>query len=411
MRLPGLAAVAALAAAAAATAVAAAPPSADSPRLWGPAGDGRAAGALVATGRAPKARELWRRPIGSGYSGIAIADGRGYTAYAADGHDFATAFDAATGRELWRQRIGATYKGHDGSQDGPISTPSVAGGRVFLVGPHGALVAFDAATGAELWRHDLAAEMKAGVPSYGFATSPLVLGDRVIVQAGGATDHHVVAFDAKTGARAWSARPAELAVYASVLAAKIAGVPQVVGTAGDKAFGLDPATGAVLWSHPLKWQEEVQRSPLVLPDGSVYAFSWQEAALLRVTRAGGQWAVSEVWRTPRIRTTYSPTVYHGGSLFGFNGSFLVCVDPNTGVPRWRERVYGGSLVVAGEHLVILGDSSGEIRIADAAADGYHERLRVPVFDAGASSVTTPVVAGSRVYVRNLEEMVALEIGG
>ncbi|HEY7413296.1 MAG TPA: PQQ-binding-like beta-propeller repeat protein [Vicinamibacteria bacterium] len=385
---------------------------ADFPRLWGPEGDGRAAEdlAIPASG-SPSTRQVWRRAIGSGYSGIAVVGARAYTGMAHQGTDHVVAFDVATGREAWRATIGPTYKGHSGSHDGPIATPTVADGRVFLVGPHGVLVGLDAATGKELWRHDLTREYSAAPPVYGFGTSPLVAGNLVVVHAGGAIAQHVAAFDAKTGALVWSARPAEQRVYSSPILATVGGRPQVVGVAGDKVFGLDPKTGAVVFSHALNWNEEISRSPLVLPDGSVLVSSWGEAALVKVTPNGQGFTTAEAWRTPRLKNSYSAVVHRDGMLYGFSGGFLTCVDAATGEPRWRQRTYTGSLLLAGRHLLVLGDKSGELIVVEATPEAYRERARTPVFAAGATSITAPALAGGRVYVRNLEEIVALEIGG
>jgi len=195
------------------------------PQLWGPAGDGRSLSA-AGLGRAEtvQAREVWRRPIGSGFSGIAVVAGRAYTGLSDGTEDHATAVELSSGRELWRTSLGRTYRGHDGSKDGPIATPSVDEGRVFMVGAHGAVVALDAATGRMLWRHDLKTEYGAPAPHYGFGTSPLVAGDLLVVQAGGAKAHNVVAFDKKTGRLAWSAAHGSATGYATPIQATIAGL-------------------------------------------------------------------------------------------------------------------------------------------------------------------------------------------
>ena len=171
-------------------------PAASWPGLWGPARNG-AAGPGV---RLPKRmRELWRRPAAGGYSEVAADAGRAFTLEMKDGVDYAVALDAQTGREQWRARISETYRGHDGSHDGPISTPTLAGGELFALGPHGHLVALDAATGKERWRHDLVKSFGVTSPAYGFGSSPLVEGNLVVVQTGGDKSGGLLAFDRATG--------------------------------------------------------------------------------------------------------------------------------------------------------------------------------------------------------------------
>jgi outer membrane protein assembly factor BamB len=383
----------------------------DWPQLWGPKGDARSLGtAAFARATALRGRELWRRPIGSGFSGITVVAGRAYTGLSDGTHDHAVAFDPATGREAWRTKLGETYRGHDGSKDGPISTPAVDEGRVFLVGPHGLLVGLDAKTGRELWRHHLKTEYGAPAPAYGFGTSPVVVGPRLVVQAGGEKAHNLLAFDKATGKLAWSVQHTNTTGYGTPAVGTIGGVPQILVLAADKVFAVKPEDGALLWSHTLP-NSEPSRPPLVLPDGRVLVPSWTETALLQVSAKDGAFTVAEVWRTPRLKNSYSPTVFHNGHLYGYNGSYLLCVDPANAEVKWRQKVYHGSLILVDGHLVLLGESSGDLRVAEAKPEGYREKLKMPIFNAGASSFTGPTWAGGRLYLRNVEEMVGLEISG
>ncbi len=381
----------------------------DWPRLWGPQGDARFQGeGHVARGEAPKARELWRRSIGSGFSGISVVAGRGYTGESDGKEDNAVAFDVATGREVWRTPLGPTYRGHDGSRDGPISTPAVTGERVFLVSAHGVLFALEGPSGKKLWQRDLKAEDGAAEPSYGFATSPLVVADRVIVQAGG-DKRPLLALDAKSGALLWSVAHSKGATYASPVLGTLAGKEQVIVHGNDLLYGVKPEDGALLWSHPTGAQGEASRSPLLLGDDRVLLPSWEEAKLVKVSAKDGVFSVAELWRSPRLKSSFSPTVFHRGHLFGLNSGYLVCLDPASADVRWRQKVYPGSLILVDGHLVILGAESGDVRVAEASPDGYRERLRVPVFNAGATSSTGPTFAGGKLFLRNVEEIVALEV--
>ncbi len=381
----------------------------DWPRLWGPKGDARfQGGGHVAQGEAPKTRELWRRRIGSGFSGISVVDGRGYTGESDGTQDHAVAFEVATGREVWRTPLGPTYRGHDGSRDGPISTPAVAGVRVFLVSAQGVFFALDAASGRMLWQRDLRAEDEAAEPSYGFATSPLVAGDRVIVQAGG-DKRPLLALEAKSGRLLWSAAHSKGATYASPVLGTLAGAEQVVVLGNDLLYAVKPEDGSLLWSHPTGAQGEASRPPLLLSEDRVLLPSWEEAKLVKVSAQAGSFSASELWRTPRLKSSYSPTVFHRGHLFGLSAGYLVCLDPISAEMRWRHKVYPGSLILVDGHLVILGDQSGDLRVAEASPDAYREKLKVPVFNAGATSSTGPSFAGGKLFLRNVEEIVALEV--
>jgi outer membrane protein assembly factor BamB len=378
-------------------------------RLWGPEGTGAAVAARPMPA-SPRLREVWRRPIGSGFSAISIAGARAYTGVSEGPDDLLTALDPATGRTLWRTRIGETYRGHDGSKDGPVSTPTVEGSRVFIVGPRGVLLAADAASGRELWRVDLAKDLQAPAPFYGFATSPLVVGGRVIVSVGGEA-HNLSAFDAATGQRLWSVAHSRKSGYGSPVHATLGGEPQVLVHAGDLVYGVRAEDGALRWSHPTGWTEESSRPPLVLPGDRVLVPGGSESKLLQVAASGGQQTARQLWATPRLKGGFSPTVFHDGRIVGMNGAYLVCLDPATGDAVWRHKVYAGSLILVDGHAVILGESSGDLRIGRLTPQGFEERLTRPIFNAGAASYTGPSLAGTRLYLRNVEEAVALELEG
>jgi hypothetical protein len=113
---------------------------------------------------------------------------------------------------------------------------------------------------------------------------------------------------------------------------------------------------------------------------------------------------------PEVKGGLSPTVHEGGSLFGFGGQYLVCLDAATGEPRWREKTNAGTLIRVGTHLVVLGELSGILRVAEAGPAAYRELARATAFNAGAQSSTGPSYADGRIFVRNVEEMVAYELG-
>lgn len=379
----------------------------DWPGLWGAARDGVTTTRL-GLGETASARVLWKRQIGSGFSGISVASGRGYTGESDGASDNVVAFDLATGRETWRVPLGPTYRGHDGSKDGPIATPTIDEGRVFIISAKGALLALDAASGRVLWRHDVKADLGAAEPSYGFGASPLVAGSRLIVQVGGAT-HNLAAFDKATGKLLWAVNHSKATGYASPVLGTVAGRSQVVVHAGDLVYGASPEDGLLLWSHPLGAPVEADRPPLILPGDRVLLSRWENSRMLQIEKGDKGLTAREVWNSPRLRSTYSPTVFHGGHLFAMGGPNLMCVDPANGNIVWREKVYPGSMILVDGHLLHLGEQSGELRVAKASPAGYEQRVKIAVFNAGATSTTTPSFAGGRVLLRNVEEIVALEL--
>ena len=377
------------------------------PGLWGPGRNGEA----PAMTEPRVVGELWRRPTQGGYSEIAGAGGRAVTMELRSGRDVVIAFDPMTGRELWTAEVGATYKGHDGSSDGPIATPAIDRELVFAAGPHGLLVGLDASNGRERWRHDLVKEFGAEVPAWGFGASPLVEGSLVIVPTGGANSRGLLAFERATGKLAWNTPHAKTPAYASAVSATIASAKQVVSAAGDRVFAVSPADGTLLWSIAgLGADQAIANPPLVLPDDRVLYSSWDLSVMLKIARVDGALRATELWRSPKLRAYNGPTVYRDGLLFAFVGPQLVCADAATADIKWRERIGEGTLVGAGTHLLVLGQTSGDLRVVRAASDRYVEVLKTRVLTPDVVSVTGPSFVNGRMYIRNTREIAAFDIG-
>ena len=124
----------------------------DWPQFRGPALDGSASDTALAAVDRPVFDLLWKRPLGSGYASISVVGGRGVTLFSEGKSDFVTAFETATGKELWRHRIGEVFRGHDGSADGPLSTPAIGEGSVYALGAAGELIALGLEGGELRWQ-------------------------------------------------------------------------------------------------------------------------------------------------------------------------------------------------------------------------------------------------------------------
>jgi outer membrane protein assembly factor BamB len=207
----------------------------------------------------------WRVPVAGGYSGPAVADGRVYVMdYVARegelvngpndrtlraGTERLLCLDAATGRLLWKHEYDCPYSISYAS--GPRCTPTVADGRVYALGAEGNLACLDAATGRLLWSKDFKTDYAAPTPIWGFCGHPLVEGDLLVCLVGG-PGSVAVAFDRVTGAERWKALTASESGYCPPTMIESASVRQLVIWDADNLNALDPATGRVLWSQPLK---------------------------------------------------------------------------------------------------------------------------------------------------------------
>jgi outer membrane protein assembly factor BamB len=362
---------------------------------------------------APALSVAWDAPGGAGYSGVTVVGGRAFTAFAAGASDVVAAFESASGRELWRTPLGPTYAGHDGSHDGPIATPAADGDRVYALGPRGRLVALDARTGAVRWSQDLTQEKDAVRPYYGWSTSPLLVGRCAIVQHSVKGRQSVACYDRATGRARWTAGGRGEVWYQSPVLATLGGREQVVAADQESLYGVDPANGAVLWSHahggdgrPIATGSTV---PLVIEGDRVLITPRDDSAvLLRVTRdPAGSWRVEPVWTTKGFRTSYSRPVHHRGLLFGYAGAFLACVDAATGEQRWRSRAPGDGFLAVVDGRLLVQTKTGSLHLAEASAEGYKEIAQLQVFPD--HSWSAPSIADGRVFVRGMTRVAAVAV--
>jgi len=352
----------------------------------------------------------WQRELGSGYSVVVADADRVVAAFQSGARDVVAAFDPASGDEIWRYEIGEAYAGHSGSHDGPIATPVLAGGKVFGLGPRGDLFALDGATGQAHWASNVAEDFEVEAPFYGFGASPIVVDDVLVVPVGAGEDKSIAGFDVATGERVWGVG-AGAVEYNSPILASLGGRSQIVA-ADDKILrGIDPSSGAVLWSHEHGGDERAMGGATIVPvpagDNRLLLLSQQgESVLVEVIREEESWQVAEVWRTSAIKATYVQPVYHEGHVYGMNGKIFTCIDAETGEMKWRSRAPGdGFPTLVGDHLVIM-TKPGVLRVAEASPEGYQELASVGLFES--VSWSAPAYAGGSLYVRSINSLARVD---
>ncbi len=342
----------------------------------------------------------WTQDLGSGYSNVSAADGRLFTMFTREPDDVLAAFDAQTGEELWSHSFGAKYAGHDGSEDGPLSTPAVAGDVVFAVGPRGQVVAVRAATGDLLWQFDLTDE-NSTVPLYGYTTSPLVLEDSIVLATGG-DGHAITAIDRFTGEPKWAAG-SDSVQYQTPSLVKVGSGFVLVAVTDHRLYGMDPDSGELLWELTHSEGEHTEESAHVTPlTGGRFVVDYQRGArLYRATDRG----VEEVWAARAFGSSLSIPVEVDGYLYGFTRNILTCVDAETGEIVWRSREPGGQgLSRVGDVLAIV-EPEGHLVLVDPSPDGYREITRTQVL--GEGEIAAPSFAGDAFVVRNMTHLAAV----
>jgi len=378
------------------------------PQFRGPGRDGvSAATGLLQSWPESGPEECWRRPLGEGFSAITVAGGGLFTLFADAEHELAVRLDPRTGEEVWRTAIGPRFDEPLGN--GPRSTPTWDGERLYVLSSTGGFHALDPEDGSRLWSVEAQKELSSRMPVRGFASSPLVEDGLVIVELGGTEGRGVVAFDRETGELRWGARDTG-AGYASPLAVTIDGVRQVIHLpTGGREFASLLPDGSVYWTHP--WPPGAIAMPLFIPPNRIFVSASADigATVVEVHTEGDQPVVEEVWKDRVMKNHFSSSVLYRGTLYGFDNGTLKAIDPGTGEQHWAHRGLGkGSLIAADGLLIVLSDR-GKLVLVEATPEEYHERSSFQALTG--KSWTVPTLANGRVYLRNHEEIVCLKVSG
>jgi enterochelin esterase-like enzyme/outer membrane protein assembly factor BamB len=355
------------------------------PGLRGPSFDGSVRDAVLFDAGAAGLAVGWKHSLGSGYSGVAVGGGRVVTMATSGEDDVLAAFDIASGEEQWRYRISEAYRGHDGSHDGPISTPLMTGGRVYGLGAWGHLFAVDAVTGKEIWSTHLVDDHGSEKPYYGFTTSPLLTDGVLVVEIGAGEGKAIAGFDPDDGKVLWTVGDDHIE-YHSPIVATIGGERQVIAAGAKTLIGLEAATGKTLWSYEHQGDERAMGGMAIIPlpageNRLLILNKVDSSTMLDISRNDdGVYAIEEVWTRNSVKSTYVIPVYHDGYIYGMSGRIFVCVDADTGELKWRSREPGdGFPTVIGDHLVII-TKPGTLHVADATPEGYKELARLELFE-------------------------------
>ncbi len=384
-------------------------PAAEEPRPeWpgfrGPGRDGIVRGVRIETDwSASPPAELWRRPIGPGWSSFAVAGGLLYTQEQRGENEVVACYNAATGEPVWRHRDAARFW-ESNAGAGPRGTPTLHDGRVVTFGATGILNVLAAADGSRVWSRDVAEDTGAEVPYWGFSSSPLVAGDIVVAAAGG----QLAAYDLATGEPRWHG-PEGGDGYSSPHLVTLDGVEQILLLSAAGAASVAPADGGLLWEHPWPGYPIVQ--PALTADGDMLISVSESSGTRRLAAAHGPggWSVSERWTSIGLKPYFNDLVVHKGHAFGFDGSILACIDVADGERRWKGGRYGnGQLVLlADQDVLLVLSEKGELALVEATPERFAELARLPAIEG--KTWNHPVLAGDLLLVRNAEEMAAFRL--
>jgi len=381
----------------------------DWPQWRGPNRDGKSAETGLLTEWTASGPPLaWKAGgAGTGYSSVSTSAGKLFTVGSRGGTEYVHAFDLATGKKLWEAQNGNEYSNDRGN--GPRSTPTVDGNRLYVLGASGDLTCLETSSGKRVWSLNVLRQFGGSNPRWGLSESPLVRGDRVLINAGG-PEASIVALDKRDGKVIWTSGT-DAAGYSSAVVQRVGSTEQAVFFTASHAVGVDIASGKLLWQYPRVANRVANIATPVVKDNFVFLSSdyGTGAALLRLDPAGAGVTATEVYFTQEMRNHHSSSILVGEYLYGFSSAILTALRFADGVTAWKDRSVGkGSLVFADGHLYLFSEG-GVIGLAEATPTGYKEKGRFSIQQAGLPTWAHPVISGGRLYIRDQDTIYAYNV--
>lgn len=391
----------------------------------GPHGDGICTESPNLSWPASGPKVLWKVPVKNGFSSFTVADNKAFTLMNRDvegaNREVCVALDATTGKELWATPVGVgVYDGGGDSGtednkggDGPRSTPTLNGGKVYVSNQLLVITCLDAQTGKVLWTRDILKEHAGRNIAWKNAASPVIDGQLLFV-AGGGPGESFLALDKDTGAVVWKGQD-ELMTHATPVVADILGVRQVIFFAQKGLVSVAIKDGAFLWRFPYRFSTSTAASPVVAGDivycSAAYGIG---GGACRISKQGDTFTATELYKSDKqIPNHWSTPVVKDGYIYGifshkqYGSAPLKCVELATGQVKWSQPGFGqGNVILVGFQILALTDD-GHLVVAKASPDSYQEVSRAKVLNG--KCWTTPALSEKHLYVRSTKEAACLDL--
>ncbi len=353
--------------------------------------------------------QAWRMAgAGNGYSSFSSSGGRLYTLGARSGNEYVIAIDRATGKKVWETPNGRRYQNDRG--DGPRSTPTVEGDRLYVLGGSGDLTCLENATGRKIWSINLVQKFGGVNPYWGYSESPLIVGDRIVVNAGGRRAS-IVAVSKADGSTLWQQHN-DGAGYSSPVLMRTGSLSQVIFFTDSHTLAVDPRDGRLLWTYSKASNNTANAATPIVRGTHVFVSSdyGTGAALLEVRAAGNLATANEVYFTRDMRNHHASSVLVGEHLFGFSSSILTALKFDTGAMAWRDRSVGKGSVIFADNRLYLYSEEGVVGLAEANPAGYreHGRFTIPQ-QSGLPTWSHPIITGGLLIIRDQDSVYAYNV--
>jgi len=382
----------------------------------------------------PKVRLKWRVPLGPGYCGPTVSQGRVYVmdrVTSPEEQEQVRCFDSETGSELWTHTYDCRYE-RVGYLAGPRASVVIHEGMAYSLGTMGHLFCLDAVNGNVIWAKDLNSKYEIHMPIWGIAAAPLVVEDKLILHIGGSNNACIIALDKKTGEEIWTASNDQASYTAPYLTTQ-AGRQVVVVWTGDNLNGLAPETGEIYWKIPFKIKSQMGISTPVRYENYLFVSAFYNGSLLaelsdNELTAKVKWQRSGLneKKTDALHCVINTAFIRDGYIYGIDSyGEMRCLELETGDRIWEntsavkvDRWANVHFIQNGE-ITWMFNEHGELIISRLSSEGFEEISRARLIEPTIGQLnrkgtgvtwTHPAFAGRHVYVRNDMELVCAYLG-
>ena len=388
------------------------------PQFLGPNRDCKIPGPKLASNWKTKPpEEIWRQPIGAAWSGFVISAHRAITQEQRDKNEVVSCYHLLTGKMLWMHSDSGHYNTKIAGE-GPRATPTIQDGKVYTLGATGTLNCLELESGNRVWHRNIAADAELNTDGeidqtgatkkrnkakeWGYSSSPLIVGDILVVSAGGGNGKSLLGYNIKSGKPAWFGGSSR-AGYSSPSLVTLHGQEQILIFNQDGLAAHSPEDGSVIWSF--RWDPGTPHVsiPLTLNDNQILlSLGYGNGSkLIQVNQSGESFSASELWYSRFMKAKFTNLISHQGHIYGLDDGIFACIDQKDGRRKWKDGRFGhGQILLRGNHILVMAEN-GEMILLEVSPDKQVELSRFAALDS--KTWNPPTLAGEYLLVRNHRE--------
>jgi len=378
------------------------------PQFRGPKRDGHSPdqGTIIHWENTPTL--VWEDTCGAGHSSIITSTSLIYTLEQIGDEETLTARFCESGKLAWQYKEKTKWDDMM-SGPGPRSTPTLHKNQLIALFSNGTLVNLDPQTGEKHWGTSTLPEDH-HFPEWGISCSPLIWKNKIILSLGGEAGA-AQAYDLKSGRSIWRGESSERGTYLSPTILNLLDEDHLIVAVEGSILGLDPETGIKKWEQPWKIflnNAQIAQPLLIAEDTFLISAGYGKGAeCLQIRKDGNGYNFSTIWKSKDLKTKFSNSILHDGSIYGFSENLLVCVDAKTGDLNWRGKKYGyGRILLASGKLVLLGNT-GELTVVNATPDSFQEIYSGQLLG-NARCWNGPALVNGYLFARNGEQIACFD---